>query len=220
MRSLVSAACFFIVIPAYGSIILFSGVTVISPPPSVQLGQLQSDTTAYVFAEQQDVLLTAPQYAGITMPGTWDCCTGFVVGAIPAGTTVNSYYLRSAPTDGSGVIDFTGSITFSAGEKILGIIVGYQTLATTDSLFGSPITTYPNPSQSLNGLDTGDVVTLSSNFETVNFDFHTGGGGMDSIRILTETPEPAGFILLGSGLLAVSCKRRSLRATRNSHSGS
>jgi hypothetical protein len=37
---------------------------------------------------------------------------------------------------------------------------------------------------------------------------------MDMIRILTETPEPADFVLIGSGLIALALCRRRLRFGR------
>jgi hypothetical protein len=36
-------------------------------------------------------------------------------------------------------------------------------------------------------------------------------GGEDMIRILTETPEPVDFVLLGSGLMALALCRKRLR---------
>ncbi len=219
MRIFLVVALLLAVLPAYGSIILFSGVTGVSPPASVQIGEtdLQSATTAFVFAEQQNVLITSPQDAGIVTPGTWVCCTGFAPGAITGPAFIDSYYLLSSAPTGSGVTDFTGSITFSPGERVVGIIVGYQVLASTNSMFGAPGTLYPvsnGPFFTLNGLDPGDSVTLSSNLQTVSFDFQTGAGGIDSIRILTETPEPPDYVLFGSGLIVLGLFGRRIQLRR------
>ena len=219
MRILLVSLLALTVFPAYGSIILFSGVTGVSAPSSVQIGEtdLQSATTAFVFAEEQNVSLTSSLYAGIVTPGTWVCCTGFNVGPVTAPALIDSYYLLTSAPTGSGITDFTGSITFSPGERVVGIIVGYQVLASTNSMFGAPGTLYPvsnGPFFTLNGLDPGDSVTLSSNLQTVSFDFQTGGGGIDSIRILTETPEPPDYVLFGSGLMVLGLFGRRIKLRR------
>src|SRR5579862_4023303 len=55
MRILLASLLLVLVIPAYGSIIIGAGVTDISAPPSIQPGQLLSDSTMYVFSEQTDL---------------------------------------------------------------------------------------------------------------------------------------------------------------------
>jgi len=214
MRILLVPLLLLAVLPTYGSIIVFSGdVTILSSPPTSLLpGVLTSDSAIYGFAEQQGVLLTSPLDAGITSPGTFICCSPLSPGIIPDGTTVNSYLLYDSPvTDqGEGTFrEFSGSITFSPGEKIVGIIIGYQNLADTDILLGAPGTTYPPASYKLGGLEPGhDEVILSSNMQSVYVNFYTQVGGEDMIRILTTTPEPAGFMLLGSGLIALALGKR------------
>ncbi len=215
MRTLLVALLLVIALPAYGSIIIFSsGVTVLpTAPPSLMAGQLLSDTTIYGFSEETGVVLSAPVHSAITSPGTWICCSGLPSGNIGEGVTVNSYLLRASPeTDVDGFLgrDFQGSITFSPGEKIIGIIVGYQNIANTDGMLGAPGTVYPPISYNLGGLETGDEVVLSGNRQTVYVNFHVSEGNMDMIRILTQTPEPADFVLLGSGLVALAFFRRRL----------
>jgi hypothetical protein len=204
------------VIPAYGSMIVVSGVTLLSTPPaSVQVGQMLSNTTIYGFSEQTDLTLTSPVNVGIMEPGTWPCCSGLPTGIIPAGITVNSYLLRAAPVtnttcvSGQCFTDFVGEITFSPGEKILGIIIGYANLAATDSTLGYPGTLYPPATYQNGGLQTGDEVIVSNNMGTLVVDFRVTAGNTNMIRILTESPEPASFALLGSGLLLLAfCSRR------------
>jgi len=218
MRVLLVTLLLLAVIPAYGSIIMFTGDVEIVPPPSSLLpGTQESDTAILGFSEQQGVLLTSPVNAAITSPGTWICCSGLPGGTIPAGTTVNSYLLFASPiTDESGLDyrDFTGSITFSPGERIVGVILGYANLSNTDAQFGAPGTTYPPASYNLGGLENLDEVIVGSNAEAVYLNFHVAVGGDDMIRILTETPEPADFVLLGSGLLALALCGRRLRFGR------
>lgn len=198
--------------PLYGSMIVISGVTELSPPPTSLLsGALVSDTTIYGFAEQQGVLLNSSLNVGITSPGTWICCSGLPTGTIPAGTTVNSYLLYASPeTDESPYAfrEFQGEVTFSPGERILGIIVGYQNLAATDALLGSPTTTYPPASYKNAGIQSNDEVILSNDMDSLYIRLYITAGNSNMIRILTETPEPADFVLLASGLLLLALFRR------------
>jgi hypothetical protein len=215
MRILLVTLLLIAVTPVFGSMIVVTGVTQLSPPPASLLpGVLTSDSTLYGFSEQQGVLLTTPLEAGITSPGNYICCSPLSPGTIPAGTTVNSYLLYDSPVTDEGGYDFRqfdGQITFSPGETIVGIIVGYQNLSATDALLGAPGTTYPPLSDKLGGLETNDEVILSANRQSVYVNFYTEVGGDDMIRILTTTPEPADFLLIGSGLVVLGLFRRRLQ---------
>ncbi len=225
MRILLATLLLLAVIPAYGSIIVVSGVTVLStPPPSVAAGQLMSDTTIYGFSEQTNVTLTSSVNAGITTPGAWVCCTSLSPGVIPAGTVVNSYLLRAAPetnADGFTGRDFQGQISFSPGEHIVGIIIGYTNIANTDGMLGAPGTMYPPGTYQNGGLEpgtSGDEIFLSGNYSSVYLNLHVAAGNMDMVRILTTTtPEPAEFILLGSGLAVLAFCKRKFRSRRTEH---
>jgi len=197
--------------PAYGSMIVISGVTFLpSAPSSVVFGQLASDTTMYAFAEQQGVILPSQVYTGIDQPGTYICCNGFAGGYLPEGADVNSYLVHEEPvTDSpdSYYRVFEGSITFSPGEYVVGIIAGYRNLLNTDALFGSPTTVYPS-GDNYAALENFDTITLSADLRTVTFMLYTSDDHMDNFRILTETPEPVDFLLIGSGLMALGLLRR------------
>jgi hypothetical protein len=217
MRILLVSLFLVLLVPAYGSVIVGAGVTDIAAPPSVLPGQLLSDSTIYLFSEQVDLTLTSAVSVGISEPGTYIVGTStFVPGTINAGVTVNSYLLRASPVtnqDSDNYRDFTGQISFSNGQPILGIIFYYTNLAATDPTLGAPGTLYPTTNNTGTGLENGDEVILSANDESVFVNFHVNASdeGMDMIRILTATPEPADFLLMGSGLALVGfLKRRSL----------
>ncbi|MGC9945228.1 MAG: hypothetical protein ABSF64_02430 [Bryobacteraceae bacterium] len=216
MRVLFATLLLLGVVPAYGSIILSFGVDVLPSPP-VAILTSASDSTIFGFAEQQSVTLTAPLNAGITSPGTWVCCSDLPGGTIAAGTTVNSYLLYASPvTDATGLDyrDFQGSITFSPGEKIVAVLIGYQAIFATDGLLGAPGTIYPPASDTTAGLERLDEVIIGPGDQAVYVNFHVTPGNLDMIRILTETPEPADFVLIGSGLVALAlCRRRFARTT-------
>jgi len=57
-------------------------------------------------------------------------------------------------------------------------------------------------------------VSIGNGDETLHVNFHIAAGNVDMIRILTTTPEPAGFMLLGSGLIALALCRKRLRFGR------
>jgi hypothetical protein len=217
MRFLLVTLLLMVVLPAYGSIILFSGeVSVLSSAPTSLFPPLESNSTILGFAEQQGVVVPTLNVA-ISTPGVWICCSGLPGGTIDAGTTVNSYLLYASPSsDLNGTYtDFTGSITFSPGERIVGVIVDYTGLYNTDSLLGAPGTTYPPPSDITAGLEKGDRVIIGSGDESVYVNLHIIAGNIDMIRILTTTtPEPADFVLLGSGLIALVLCRKRLRFRR------
>lgn len=217
MRILIATLLLIAVVPAFGSMIVVSGVTQLSPPPASLLpGALVSDTTIYGFSEQVGLTLLTAVEAGITSPGTYVCCPppSFPIGSIPAGTTVDSYLLYASPASnvaGQPGRAFTGTISFSPGETIVGIIIGYQNLANTDPFLGATGTQYPPASFGLGGLEPNDSVTLSSNLSTVTVDFRIMEGSDDMIRILTTAPEPADFLLIGSGLIVLALFRRRLQ---------
>ncbi|HUO31515.1 MAG TPA: hypothetical protein VMU80_19990 [Bryobacteraceae bacterium] len=203
------------VFPAFGSIIYFSPSVTVLPSAPASVSASVSDTTVYAFLEQQNVTLTSPVNVGVTMPGTWVCCSGLPTGTIPIGTTLDSYLMYAAPITnvaGEDGRDFQGSITFGNGEKIVAVILGFSNIIGTNDIFGAPGTAYPPSTCADCGEENDDSVTLSSNMESVYINFRVGAGNIDMVRVLTATPEPAEFALFGSGLVALGLIKRFRRS--------
>jgi len=201
-------------VPMFGSIILSAGVDVLpTPPATVQVSTGADDSTAFAFEESSEVTSAPINVAVGSEPGTYVCCGAYPHAVVPADLSINSYLLYSEPlTDqpGKDYRVYTGSVTFSPGESIVGVIVGFSHLGSTNATLGAPGTLYgTGPYYGLEGHDTisitGNLETLSFTFYTVPYDPVNGEHGIDSIRILTTSsvPEPADFLLIGSGLLAV-----------------
>lgn len=159
-----------------------------APPASVEFGALQSATKMFAFNERQCVRLTEPLRVDITQPGTVDAAGDLSPGVIPAGTLVSSQFVHVDAPGTKTRISLSGSVT--TNTRILGIIVGLQTLNASDFL-GAPGTDYPTGKFGRQlEFHSGDTVTLSANRRhvtiTVNNRWHA-----DQVRIITACPHPA-----------------------------
>lgn len=183
-------------------------IQIISPPPSVQIGALTSDTLIRTFAEVQDLTLKSSVAVDDTASGSFTSNSALVGGTIAAGTAVDSYLFHSDTATTSHV--YTGSVTFST--QILGLIVLTQSLDSTDAQLAHPGTTYST--SNLRGLElspTADSFTLSADRRTLTFHFLTNNS-LDEVRVVTAAtvPEPASVVLMGLGgliLAGVRCSR-------------
>ncbi len=163
----------------------------ISPPPSVKLDKLASNTCVRLFDERQDLKLEKALKVDISKPRTYDGPRDLTPVSIPAGTIIDSHFLH-ADNVGAAKIRLVGSVTFDA--DIIGVIVQDGSLDKSDWV-GSPTTKYPDRLD-LRGLELGspakgdDLVTISADRRTITFNvgFSTV---LDSIRVITANP-PAG----------------------------
>jgi hypothetical protein len=177
---------------AGATIVSTSGqMTLISPPPSVDIGALQSNTTMYAFDEQQCVRTSVDLPVDITVPGTYDDSSDLTPGVIPAGTLVSSHFVNA---DKVGIqhppIQLEGSIVTDA--DILGIAILQHSLNVTDVL-GAPGTIYPTGKfgRGLNLDEQNDFVIEQIDKRTVvvhsQVRIHT-----DQVRVITRCAETLG----------------------------
>jgi hypothetical protein len=194
--------------PAKAGIIATSGgVNVINPPPSVQLGAVQSNTLIPTFAERVRFSLPNSVVVDITSAGTYANNPILTPGGVAGGTLVDSYYMYSDPIDSNSIM-FNGSATFNT--NILGVIVLDNTLNGSDPILGAPGTLYPT-GLSARGMELTpgeDSVTISADLRTLTFHGHTDTS-QDTVRIITAAsplisgvPEPSTLALLGIGTVA------------------
>ena len=164
----------------------------ISPPASLKLNKLTSNTCVRFFDERQDVTLQKALKVDISRPGRYELRRSLNPSSkIAVGTSVDSHILH-ADNVGTTNVRLQGSVTLDAA--IIGVIVTDGSLDKSD-LLGSPGTKYPN------GLDHrglefaglsngGDIVLLSADRRTLTFNIRFGSV-LDEIRVITANPPRA-----------------------------
>ena len=221
-------------LPSFAGLISVTGVDFLSAPPA-DVTALSSDTAAFVWQEQS--LFTLPQDVTVSFKGAGSfgckaipCTVPSDSGTLAAGTVVNSYYVHYEPqTTPVNTFDFLQSILiFDKSESVLGIIAGAHNLRTTDPIFKPAGSTYPI-NNTIGGLEIGldyDQVQLTTDGvnlrDKAGFYFSANtkptGDPFDDVRILTApTPEPAGLLLLGSGLAVLGFRRKRRPVKRADH---
>lgn len=182
-----------------------NNVSIISPPESLDIGYLSSDSNVFLFNEKKDYLLKSDvfintaQSGEYTNPGTNTPSNEY----ISAGTSVDSYYLHYDPTSSSGSI--SGSLTFNT--EVIGLIFLNNELISSLPIFGSPSTIYLNDQiESIESPAIGDLITLSPDRLSLLFEF-SATSRTDNIRIITSTspvPVPPSILLFLSGLIGLT----------------
>lgn len=157
----------------------------ISPPPSVIAGDWESDTVISVFSERQKVSLTSSVLTDISVPGTYGPDNfANTPGTLPAGTSVNTYFVHYDKVGGSDqIVDADGSVTFA--EEILGLLITAKTLNATHAMLGVAGTDYP--AGGLQGIELANdlnFLTLTNNRRTLQFNLAVTCC-VDTIRVIT-----------------------------------
>lgn len=206
----VAAAAFVVAGTASADIINVTGAFVeISPPASVLLGDLESNTEIFAFAEMLGIDLESLE-VDITLPGFYDELADLTPGVIFPETPVDVFFAHADPVGAENFVQFIGSITFD--QDILGVIVLTSNLDATDDGLGHPGTQYPTGLIRGRGMDFAganfDFITLSEDRRTITVDWRARHS-VDQIRIITAVPGPGGLVLLvGAGLVGVRRRRR------------
>jgi len=177
---------------AQANILSVSGtVTQVASPASVVVNSgLESDTTAFVFAEKQNVTLASAISVDAKVP-TW------TAGTIAAGTNVSSYYYHSDKVGQGGAATYISTIVFDT--DILGIAAADGTLDASDVL-GAVGTTYGHNRGfelgSGSGSDSFQVLIDGRTLTIMN----TTSSLSDDLRIITAVPEPGALWLAVAAL--------------------
>jgi hypothetical protein len=162
-------------------------ITLIAPPPSVELGQLESNTTMYSFDERQCVTLLAPLKVNISVAGLYTEGVELTPAKIPAGTRVSSQFVQADRATSIGKLVLEGTLTTDG--KILGLITANGSLSASDYL-GAIGTVYPTGSSGramqFNG---GDRLDLDAGLHTVTVHSENWRHA-DQTRVITECQLP------------------------------
>lgn len=169
----------------------------------------ESDTTIFVFNEQQNIPFVSTQPLNF--------------GAIVPGTLVNSHYLQLDTIAPTGTVG-SGSVTFDG--PIVGIITSTGNLyanlapdavATSDSYFGLESTLGPYPfdaSMADRGLGSPEddlIINIGSNTLGIDSLGIESNNRVDGIRVLTLVPEPASLAWLSLGGVVMMMRKRPCR---------
>jgi len=158
----------------------------ISPPASVEQGEVEDDDRAFIFLERENFRLREILRVNVRGTGTIDSSGEVSGGSIASGTEVNSYFIHydrtGQPATLSGV---SGSVTFE--QDILGLILLTNDINRSTDEFRAVRTLYGNG----HGLEfssqaqlSQDSVTISSNRRTLSFSFENNVQ-TDQIRVIT-----------------------------------
>jgi hypothetical protein len=165
----------------------------LSPPASVVPGATESDTDILLFPEATQTMLGAPVAVDISVPGFYSFpgSAPFSPGVIPAGATVDSYFLHFDRVSATGFARLSGSATFDC--PIVGVIVLTANLDASDASLGRAGTTYPTGAAPARGLEFEENVTLSADRLTLSVELEiqagtAGDNTVDQIRIITQCP--------------------------------
>ncbi|MEX2309974.1 MAG: hypothetical protein WD738_20545 [Pirellulales bacterium] len=190
----------------------FGSLDIITPPASLNEGDLEDTDTAVIFAERQRVLLAADLSVdainfGAEVQGSTNTA---VAGVIPAGRMVDSYLVHfdpvGQPTDLNVTVSW--SAIFEFGDRILGAIYSDELLDASDFL-GAPGTTYPTgvefrgttgDQEGNDGFIWGQIRVFQG-LQSVTV-------AVDQFRIILQVPEPTSLAMGAPVLFVLAFRRR------------
>jgi hypothetical protein len=193
---------------------------VISPPTSSIPGKLVSNDLQ-VWDENTGKLSANVSVDLAGQPGNYDGLTNYSkLGAtLSTGTAYDSVMIQLDPTAPYSTKPVMASITFT--NKIIGITLFGTSLNASD-IYGNPTTVYPTGLANLflqtRGIDYthADLLSISSNGETLTLQLPANYGIFDQIRVFTAAsgvPEPASLLVwsaIGLVLVGWACPSRLL----------
>jgi prepilin-type N-terminal cleavage/methylation domain-containing protein/prepilin-type processing-associated H-X9-DG protein len=175
-------------------------IEVIAPPASAALGALESNTKIRMWQERSSFVLPVSVSVNAIPSGTaTNHTTNFssVVGTIPAGTTVDCYFLHFDPVGSQSASVTNQAITFSG--DIIGVLWNVSTLDATDQVLGSPSTAGYETGVGARGYENGaENVTLSADKRTFTINTWVSTSPGEETRILTV---PGGVASYGMNML-------------------
>lgn len=167
-----------------------------SPHASVLLGATESETEIRLFTEKGGVTLAAPVNVDVSVPGTYRFSgdSPYTPATVPAGTSVDSFFLHFDRVSNTGSTRLTGSATFDC--PILGVIALTPQLDASDAALGRVGTLYPTGTEARRGLELEEEITLSADRKTLTVTLAIQGQAapspedptLDQIRVITSCP--------------------------------
>lgn len=159
-------------------------------PLPADLLELVSDDDALVFPEQRGLVLSEDLPCGVHVAAEFDGPDYVLGGTIPAGTRVDSFFVRAYATTTEL---FEADLTFT--REVLCIMPTDDSLNASQPLLAAPGTTYASlhpdgGSNDGSGVDIGspDRLSLSPDRRTVSISYTTGTTGVDDTRIVVAAP--------------------------------
>lgn len=158
--------------------------------PAPDLVRRQASNLIQAFNEKQDVVL--PQPVSFNDPNDW----GKVLGALPAGTVIDSHYVWFLPRFIDADTFFRATATLTFDNPIIGLIGGNQELLDSNSLLGVDGVIYPDNRFGARQMDnsnpngSSDTAIATGNILTLDV---TARDGIDPIRVITAAFPPVEF---------------------------
>ena len=195
---------------AHASIIGTTGAAMqIATPPDARLDVITSNSTIFVWNEDQNVLLGAPLAVNAVASGFYNDASMLVNTTIPAGRRIASHYIHFDAPPPESPSSASGTVTFDA--DIIGVIVlgdGGPTFLDDSDFLGSA-TLYSDAvanrgmELSINGEDFG----ISPSRRVLSFHLNVSIPG-DFIRVITEPVPGPGVVTSLAGAAAILGARR------------